>query len=186
MRTLSTVASRRMAMRRQGRSRAATMMEFVLILPLMLFVVLFTVDMGNVIFVNGTMQDAAYSSARAGAQVGGGSMTTDGRFPCGTTKTSTSCRQGASWTAFNAAVQNVPGYTSKQISGAQMQILTGGKCTAAATPSRSDNHVTVKVTYNHKLLTPGLSVLMSWSGSKIDNGAWAMSVTASSRCEVVR
>lgn len=185
MRTLQT--ARKVALRPKGRrSRAATMMEFVLILPLMLFVILFTVDMGNVILVNGAMQDTAYSSARAGAQVGGGSLTPDGRYPCGVTNSGTSCNQGASYTAFRSAVANVPGYTSKQLTDVKMQIVTGGKCTATGTSARSDNHVTIKVAYKQKLLTPGLSLLMDWSGSDIDNGAWNMSVVASSRCEVVR
>lgn len=171
---------------RRRRSRAATMMEFVLILPLMLFVVLFTVDMGNVILVNGAMQDAAYSAARAGAQVGGGSLTPDGRYPCGQGASGTSCTQGASYEAFRSSVANVPGYTSKQLSAVSMQIATGGRCAANATAARSDNHVTIRVAYNQKLLTPGLSVLMDWSGSDMEDGAWKMAAVASSRCEVVR
>lgn len=181
------LTKRRSRLRAAGtKSRAATMMEFVLILPLMIFVVLFTVDMGNVILVNGAMQDAAYSAARAGAQVGGGSLTPQGTYPCGTTQTSTTCRQGASWSAFSSALKAIPGHTSNQITDARMQIVTGGRCAARATTARSDNHVTVKVAYNQKLVTPALSTLMSWSGANIDKGAWKISVTASSRCEVVR
>lgn len=171
---------------RRGRRRAATMMEFVLILPMLLFVTLFTVDMGNVILVNGAMQDTAYSAARAGAQVGGGSLLPNGSYPCGTRSSAGPCTRGASYEAFRAAVDNVPGYTADKLGNVQMRILTGGKCVASATPTRADNHVTVSVEYTQRLMTPGLALLMSVTGSDIDDGRWRMSVTASSRCEVVR
>lgn len=172
-------------LRRRG--RAATMMEFVLILPFMLFVSLFTVDMGNVVLVNGAMQDVAYSSARAGAQVGGGSLVVhSGTYPCGLQASGAGCRTGVSYDAFAASVAHVPGYASSQVRSAQMQILSGGKCVARASGGRADNHVSVKVTYSQKLLTPGLAILMKWSGSDIDGSDWNMSVVASSRCEIVR
>lgn len=171
---------------RTRRRRGATLIEFVLILPLLMFVALFAVDMGNVILVNGAMQDATYTAARAGAQVGGASLMPNGTYPCGTRSSGSSCSSGASYEAFREAATHVPGYASKQISGARMKVLTGGKCVAQATTARSDNHVTIAVTYQQKLITPGLAILMNWSGADIDDGSWNMEVTASSRCEVVR
>lgn len=178
---------RRLIPRPRRRLRGATMIEFVLILPLMLFVTLFTIDMGNVILVNGAMQDAAYSAARAGAQTGGGSLDpASGTYPCGTGASAGSCSTGVAYQSFQQAVHNVPGFAADQVSDAQMQILTGGRCAATATPARADNHVTVRVTYSQELLTPGLALLMEITGSDVDDSRWQMSVVASSRCEVVR
>lgn len=184
MRTLTSPALRA-SLRGRGRRwrRAATMMEFVLILPVLLFVTLFTVDMGNVILTNGAMQDAAYSAARSGAQVGGGGLVpSTGRYPCAL---NVSCTQGVAYDSFKESVQNVPGFSKKVFDGAKMQLQSGSRCTAAG-GSVPNNHVTVKVTYTQNMVTPGLTWLMSWTGSNVADGKWNMSVTAVSRCEVVR
>lgn len=183
MRTL-TRARAEAGARTSRRPRGATMIEFVLILPVLLFVTLFTIDMGNVILTNGAMQDAAYSAARSGAQVGGGALVpSTGTFQC-TLKTS--CRTGVSYDSFRESVAGVPGYSSKVFTDAKMQLLSGARCTSRAGASVPNNHVTVKVTYTQRMLTPGLTWLMQWTGSDIDDGKWQMSVTAVSRCEVVR
>jgi hypothetical protein len=172
---------------RLARRRGATLLEFLLILPLLIFVSLFTVDMGHVILVNGAMQDAAYAAARAGAQVGGGSLDpATGTFPCGTGASGSTCRTGVSYEAFSAAVGNIPGFASGKVIDPQMRILSGGRCEATANAVRPDNHVTVEVSYSQELITPGLALLMQWSGSRVDDSRWVMSVTATSRCEVVR
>lgn len=166
--------------------RGSAMVEFVLMLPILVFSIMFIVDMGQVILVNGAMQDVAYSTARAGAQVGGGSLTASGQFPCGTRTTAFGCASGASYTAFQASVKNAPGYANNNVVSPQMRLLSGGRCVANTTRSRADNHVTAQVRYQQKLVTPGLAQLLSASGANIKSGRWEMTVTASSRCEVVR
>ena len=93
-------------------ARGATMMEFVLILPVLLFVTLFTIDMGNVILTNGAMQDAAYAAARSGAQVGGGALAPEtGTYPC---RKGAVCTTGVSYNSFRESVEDVPGHSPRR------------------------------------------------------------------------
>lgn len=183
----SATAMRRLTHTRSDRRRrGATMMEFVLILPVLLFVTLFTIDMGNVILTNGAMQDAAYSAARSGAQLGGGGLDpATGKITCAL---NTQCRNGVAYDSFASTMQYVPGHSNQVFTEPRMTLVAGAKCSAGnyQTSSTPNNHVIVKVTYKQKMLTPGLTWLMQWTGSSVDSGVWNMSVTAVSRCEVVR
>lgn len=162
---------------RNGGRRGVTMLEFVLTLPILMYIIMLILDMGMVIVANGTMQDAAYAAARAGAQVGGASYSqATNSFPCGAK--SAECRTGASYNALTATLAQSP---SGRASNPRMAITSGGICTTS-----SDTYVTTKVTYDHKLMTPGLAKLIGWSGGVADGSAWKMTTTGTSRCEVVR
>lgn len=170
---------------RRGR-RAVSMLEFVILLPLMVFIMLFLIDMGSVVLANGAMQDVAYSASRTGAQVGGGALISNGTYPCGRTTTSFGCGSGASYTAFTDSLKQTPDYVAARTTNPQMRLRSGGKCVAAAVGSRTDNHVSAQVRYQQKLITPGLGALLSAAGATVKNGNWELTVSASSRCEVVR
>ena len=167
------------------RARGATMLEFVLILPLMLFTILFTVDMGRVILVNGAMHDAAYSAARAGAQVGGGGLHyQSGNNVC---QNNTVCPEGSGAVArraFNAAVEVMPGATMSELAPT-VRVVTGSVCSAS--PVHAGNaYVTVSATYSTRLLTPGLAQALAITGGDIQSGRWQSEVVAVARCEIVR
>lgn len=168
------------------RRRAVSMLEFVIVLPTMVFIMMFVIDMGGVVLANGSMQDVAYSASRAGAQVGGGALVSNGTYPCGQRTTSYSCASGASHSAFKNSMKNAPSYVSSNTTKHQVRLLSGGKCVASAVGGRTDNHVTAQVRYEQKLSTPGLPTLLRAAGAKVNGSNWELTVNASSRCEVVR
>lgn len=170
---------------RRARRRGATMLEFVLIVPLLMFTILFTVDMGRVILVNGGMHDAAYSAARAGAQVGGGGLHyQSGKNVC---QNGTVCAEGSGAVArraFNSAASTLPGAQLSELAPT-VRITTGSVC--SANPVHAGNaYVTVQATYSTKLLTPGLAQALSITGGDIQSGRWQSEVVAVARCEIVR
>lgn len=66
------VRTRRPLRRNRGTRlrRGAQLLEFLLVLPLMLFVMLFTVDMGRLALAHSAVTEAAFSAARQGGQAG--------------------------------------------------------------------------------------------------------------------
>jgi Flp pilus assembly protein TadG len=153
---------------RHRRRRATALLEFVLILPLFLFLTLFIIDASRMLFVKGAMSDVSYRTARAGAVVGGAGTATS----------------GPSRTAFDAAVVEVPGADSAE--RLTLQITRGQTCTVA------DPYVAIDVSFRLRLLTPGLAQLLDFStgsttGSSgaLASGQFEMSSSAIARCEVV-
>lgn len=148
-------------MRRFHKKRGSGLLEFALVLPLFLMLVCFVVDMGRMTFYSAVVHDAAFSAARAGAQVG----------------TAGSASSGASRTAFNNAVDSaIPGGSS---SIQNFVITSGAPCAATGT----DAYVTVKGSVNVSLVTPGLYALLNVTSS---NSTWALNASSAARCEVVR
>lgn len=156
------------------------MIEFAFILPIFMFLLLFTIDMGQVILMSGAMQDATFSAARAGAQVGGASVDArTGTTVCGRTG---ACSSGSTYRTFARAADQIPFAATK--SATKLSIRSGGVCTTTG----ADSHVGIDVTYNVRLLTPGLnSMLGLMNGTNGGKDAdWAMKATAVARCEIVR
>lgn len=156
---LSTLHCRR----RRGR-RATVLIEFMMILPLFLFLTLFAVDMGRMILVAGAMNDAAYVSARAGAQ----------RGAAGDPQT------GASRTAFERAVSAIPGASSTE--NTEFRIVQGS-CT------NENSYIVIEVVQEVDFITPGLGSLLGMvdrsEGSDIGR-SWALHSRGAVLCEVVR
>lgn len=164
------------------RSRAATMIEFAFVLPIFTFLMLFVVDMGHIVLVSSAMQDAAFTSARSGAQVGGGGLSPNGSRVC--YRDGASCRnsEAVSYDALMDAAEQIPGY-GKLGAVTDMRLMSGAMC--ANTPM--DNHVTVRVDYSTSLVTPGLQTMLnlfSGKGGKTPDGNWQLHAIATSRCEV--
>jgi Flp pilus assembly protein TadG len=155
------------------------MLEFALILPIFMALILLSIDMGHIILISGAMQDAAFSAARAGAEVGGAGYSANGSPTCpgnGVCDNDT-----VAYNALVSAAQEIPSSASTNLTG--MTIVSGAECSNAA----PDNTVVLKVHYNTNLLTPGLGELLAMAGGDAGRApnTWSITATAAARCEVV-
>lgn len=160
--------------RRKGRSRATVMLEFALILPVALAIMLFAVDMGRLVLLSTGLHDATAVSARAGARQGYIGTSTKGPVK----------------DAFAEASKVVPGLetsiTGLIIQSPRTTFSSGARTGAWCTQS----DIMVKVTANADIqfITPGLGSLltmMTGNDSKLP-GAVNISSTGVARCEVAR
>lgn len=168
------------AQSRRGWKRAATMIEFAFILPIFMFLLLFTIDMGQVILMSGAMQDATFSAVRAGAQVGGASY--DARTGVAACQATGPCTTGSTYRTFKKATSQIPFAATNTVKG--MSILSGGKCATTG----ANAFVSVRTDYSVKLITPGLNAMLGMIDGATTAGdpAWQLHATAVARCEVVR
>lgn len=150
---------------RRGRSgrRGTQILEFALLLPLFLFMLLFSIDMGRMVLISGAVHDAAFVAARAGAQVGD-----TGPNP-----------GGASARAFASAVEIVPGAEQSRASVLEVS----GAC-----QEPYNLNVRVKVSYRVQFITPGLTTLLGMVNGerRAPEGDWILPAVGIARCEVVR
>lgn len=147
--------------RGQRRTMAATLLEFVLLLPMVLFLMLFIFDMSRVLMVSGTAQDATYRAARAGAAYGGADP--DGTQP--------------SREAFNLTLDELPGGSG--VVEPLFVIEAGTVC------DLGDQYVEVRVDYGVDLMSPGLGRFLNiMNGEGWSDGGFRMSSSAVARCEV--
>lgn len=149
---------------RRRRGRATVLLEFMMILPLFMFMTLFAVDMGRMILVAGAMNDAAYVSARAGAQRGYAGDP----------------QNGPARNAFNRAVDAIPGTSS----GADADFtIVRGTCNTA------NSYIVVEVTQDVDFITPGLGLLLGIVDRSERPGlgpTWQLYSRGAVLCEVVR
>lgn len=155
---------------RTAKKRAVSMLEFTLLLPMMLFLVAFVVDIGRLMMVSNAMTDVTYRTARAGAVAGGGDVVVNG--------------QTVTKEAFGTALAEIPGANQAfNIKGPNIE--TGSFCKSTG----DDRYVKVSTDYSVTLLTPGLGGLLSLAGGGdggVLPGTFNMNATSVSRCEVVR
>ena len=154
---------------RGKRRHATSMLEFVIVLPMFLVLILFIVDMSRLLMVHSAMQEATYRAARAGA-VYGGSRTPDGAR--------------VSQRAFDKAVGETPGSSSAE----NVQFLPGSGQVCRA--SGLDLYVEIGARYRVDLITPGLGGLLNvMSGPDqhnniLDADSFTMDTFSVARCEV--
>jgi Flp pilus assembly protein TadG len=154
---------------RRTRRRGVTLIEFAFVLPILLFLMAFMVDMGRLLMVSHAMQEATYRSARAGAIAGGANI-------------SAGANQSVSREAFDRALSEIPG--ADQVSGPPTLLVdSGGLCTKEG----QNQFVTVSTTYNVRLLTPGLGTLLTIAGGDGAqvSASYNLKATSLSRCEVL-
>lgn len=140
------------------RPRASVMVEFALILPLFLFLALFAFEAGRLMLVRAELQDATQQAARAGAQVGGGTVRVSGEI----------------WSlrAFNSALDNSA--MNLNSASATFVVIGGSRC------SVSDRFVTVTATIPPPpSIIPGLYAMIN-----VANPNWSISATSTALCEV--
>lgn len=162
------------------------MLEFALILPIFMFMLLFTIDMGHLILMSSAMQDATYAAATTGAQVGGAGIDTSGSgmLVC---NNGTTCRAGSTYRSLTSSASQIPGYgkLGSLDSSTPMVIVHGATCVDDGV----NDHVVIRTKYSTSLLTPGLGALlkmMSGSSNGVSDNGWVLTSTAAVRCQVIR
>lgn len=148
------------------------MLEFIIILPMFLFLIVFMVDMGRVIMVATAVQEATYRSARASAIAGGADLlVTDSQGGLGS----------VSDAAFFQALEETPGGRSAE--NISLSTVSGGRCEQ----SEPNNFVTIQATYDVKFLTPGMGGLLRLAGGGTTElgTSYSLQAVSVSRCEVV-
>lgn len=152
--------------RRAHRRRGGVLFEFVMILPLFLFMMMLVMDGARLLLVSSAMSDATYRAARAGAVAGGADM------------------GNSSQLAFNQALGEIPG--AHAAGGANATVVRGSVC------SNAQPYVEIRSEYQVELLTPmlgGLFELATGQGSSsswLDNGYLNMDSVAVARCEIAQ
>lgn len=179
------------ASRSRRKNRATTMLEFAIVLPIFLFMMLFTIDMGTVILISGSVNDVTYSAARAGSQSGGagvavasGSVT----YVCSDAgSTNRTCNRGRSYQVLESGIDAIPfggSGDSRLFSKPSMTIVSGSRCQNASTM------VVIRSDYTVNMITPGLNSMMNIIGGRDDSNfpekGWRLSTTGVARCEIVR
>ena len=147
------------------RRRGGVLLEFVLILPLFLYLTLMSFDVGRLMVTYGALTDSAYVAARSAAQVGADTK---------------AMAEGVAGPAFDQAISGVPG-----ISGAAVKVVDTGFCSSASGKERP--YIEVQATSTVRLMSPGMgrlaSALSSEDAAKQSNGL-QMASTAQVLCEV--
>jgi len=144
------------------RRRAAVLIEFVMVIPLFLFLAVLAVDAGRWVLLRSELQDATQQAARAGAQVGGAAVAVG---------------DGQRWSeyTFNRAL-NAYGFSA---AGRTFAVVSGATCNSAeASP---DRYVTVTTSYQvTNPLTPGLTSLLNG----FNMGPITLRATSVALCEI--
>lgn len=143
--------------------RGVQFIEFALILPAMLYLLLFSIDMGRMVFLSGIVHDGVFYAAREGAIAGGAGDS----------------ESGPSRFAFDSAVTRAPG---TGLSVIDFQVLEGTTCTQSGS-----SYVRVRGTVRASFITPGLRQLLNASAGLAGNGGrWDLTAVGISRCEIAR
>jgi Flp pilus assembly protein TadG len=175
---------------RKRRRRASVMLEFALVLPFMLYMLAFTLDMGRMIYASHAAQtaitDAARQSAVFGAAGGDGNSDADPLIDRAAViatcnASTTNCRMALH--ATQQALASTPGgkmLTSWTLSVAEDAALKLGRVCTSATPA-----VKLRLAYDVNWLTPGMDKLLSIGNeSAAVLGPQSFSASATMRCEV--
>lgn len=160
----TTSLLRRTSARRGPLARAAVLIEFAFVLPIFLFLIIFSIDVGQLLLLKGAFQDATYAAARAGAQSG-----EPGRVG-----------SGDSQQQFDRVKSQIPGISLDKAS------------VTAVSPERCRNNVgadqvRVSTLYKADLATPGLTALLnliSGKGGDATDPTFNLEQTAVARCEI--
>ena len=176
------------------RRRASVMLEFALVLPFMLFLLAFTIDMGRMVYAAHAAQQAVSETARQSAVFGAAGMDGNHASPVPASRSTvvaactadrTSCVMGLF--ALQTALADTPGgqmLQNWQLSVTQDVQAKFGRVCSADTPT-----IRVQVAYDIDWLTPGMNGLLNMAGTGSDQSSGtlqprSMTSTATARCEV--
>lgn len=177
----ATVSTMRIVTTSRRRPRAAQFIEFALVLPAFMFLLMFVVDMSVITLVNSGMQEATYNAARFAAQRGGTSV--GSTAPCANNAI---CATGPVYNRFVETVRSTPLASSVQAGSLNLTVVSGAVCSATS-GSVDDTFVTLRSAYSINLITPGLSAIMKLLNSNSTQELpGSFTSTAVARCEVVR
>lgn len=152
------------------------MFEFALLLPLVVFLIGFTIDMGRLVSLTTTLHDATAVAARAGARQGFAG-TVPGGVPCppgGVRATGTN----PSYEAFCDAFLEIPGTQLRSVRVETPRGL-GGECTREL--GEDGLYVRVYARAHLDYITPGMETIVAAA-----KGGRDLSSRGIARCEVAR
>ena len=161
--------------KKQRRAKGGLMFEFALLLPLVMLLVAFTIDMGRLVSLSSTLHDATSVSARQGARVGYAGHIPGGKLCVGTPTSGVQ----PSYEAFCEAF--------RPLDGAELLTLDITTPTADGVDRwcNSNNklnlYVTITATAKLNFITPGID----WIVSAANGGSHVRSVGVA-RCELAR
>lgn len=142
------------------RVRGVVMIEFMLLLPLFMFICLFTVDLGRLVVVSGAVNDATYVAARSGAQRGSATEGDNAQI------------------TFEKTIKNIPG--AAKLPAAEFTVIDGD-CTT------SSSYIVVEARQSVPLITPGMNELMNvFTGGSLQNPGYMVSSRGVVLCEIIR
>jgi Flp pilus assembly protein TadG len=149
--------------------RGTVLLEFMLILPFFLFLILFTVDMGRLVLVSGALSDATYVGTRAVAQYGFiGDVAQD---------------QGGA--AFNEAIEAYNLFGDSPSDTVTFTIDNTNGCRTGG--SGATAYVEATGTAAIRFITPGLGALLgAVGGGGSSDGNFEVTEQAVLRCEITR
>lgn len=164
------------------------MLEFVLVFPFAMAIIMFTIDVARVYMAVNATQYAAEVAAKAGALYGAA-----GRQPSATQAATSQCagRTGTGpvdntaivLDTFCKKLASVPGGQFAMSSIKQLTI-TGGTNSVAAPRRclRTEPYVSVRTRISIPTLTPGISALIGGSGGNV---TWNVTTKNTALCEVI-
>lgn len=157
------------------RRRGGLMFEFALLLPLVMFLIAFTIDMGRLVSLNSTLHDSAAVAARAGARQGFA-----GHIPGGVLcQTRTSPGVNPSYEAFCQAFRPLDGVELRSVE--LLSPSPDGVDRWCSRSSESNLYVTVRAVAHLNFITPGIENVIA--AAKGGRDVVAVGVA---RCEVAR
>lgn len=176
------------------RRRASVMLEFALVLPFMLFLLAFTIDMGRMVYAAHAAQQAVSETARQSAVFGAIGIGGDHASAVPASRATAvgacnadrgSCKMGLF--ALHTALTDTPG--GQMLQNWQMVVTDDvqngfGPVCSAATPT-----IRVQLAYDIDWLTPGMTGLLNLVGTGSAPASDSlptqhMTSTATARCEV--
>jgi len=161
--------------KRRSIRRGGLMFEFALLLPLVIFLISFTIDMGRLVSLNSTLHDATAVAARAGARQGFAGHIPGGQL-C---QTMFSNGANPSYEAFCESFRPLDGVQLDTV-----ELLTPsaeGVDRWCSRSSESNLYVTVRASATLNFITPGIENVIAAA----QGGRSVISVGVA-RCEVAR
>lgn len=158
------------------RPRGGAFLEFVLLLPFLVGILLLTLDVGRMVLVKSSLQDATSAAARASARVGyAGSVPSLGCVSPGSAA-------DIAHRTFCASVAGMPTGPISSFTIVEPSSITslGATCTTDI----DSQYVRVVAVADFQPLTPGLALFRGSSGGGLQ--ATSIAATSVARCEVAR
>lgn len=168
------------------RRRAATMLEFVFVFPILMVITTLTLDVGRLYMAVNSVQYATSHAVRQGAVYGQAGQALEAgqetSLCSGITSSSTVDNNYRVRDAFCVKLADLPGgavvlpYVSKFS-------IVGGDGTGMQQCSKANPFIKLQIKTRVPSIAPGIDALLGSEGSI--TGGWPVSMTATAKCEVV-
>lgn len=171
--------------RRRHFRRAATMLEFVLVFPFALVLVMFSLDIGRVYMTLNAAEYAASRGARAGALYGaaGKVAPATGAASCATSLAQPTVRSThMTLDTFCRRLSNMPGGEYMLAHLTKVTVSGGDSGSADNLCSTTEPFVSMQINASVPSYTPGIALLLDVAGW--DTG-WPIQASASALCDII-